>query len=180
MEFYNKIYFSDFGIDNLIKQSGNYKSDIMKKYFLFILLLVIFYNPSLYSFDNYLPGKIYNLDSKKNFLPFDYFKVHKKQIITTNPISLGVLFFFNLYRYHLSKLDGPKCPYYPTCSQFGVEAVKQYGALWGLVMLFNRQMREYPNLDIDPLYPKVIRYGKLRVYDPPYRAYIWSKWWEKK
>jgi putative membrane protein insertion efficiency factor len=93
---------------------------------------------------------------------------------------LGVLFFFNLYKNYLSKLDGHKCPYYPTCSQFGVESVRRYGVLWGVIMLINRQMREYPNLKIDPIYPKVVKYGKLRVYDPPYRAYIWSKWWEGK
>lgn len=134
----------------------------------------------LFSFDDYIPGEVYNLDNQKKFLPFDYFKHKKKTVLSTNPFSLGVLFFFNLYKNHLSKLDGPKCPYYPTCSQFGVEAVRYYGPFWGLVMLFNRQMREYPNLKKDPIYPKVIKYGKLRVYDPPYRAYLWSNWWREK
>ena len=33
------------------------------------------------------------------------------------------------YRKYLSPLKSTKCPYIPTCSEYGLEAVEKYGAL---------------------------------------------------
>ena len=35
------------------------------------------------------------------------------------------------YRRYLSPLKTTKCPYFPTCSEYGLEAVEKYGALKG-------------------------------------------------
>ncbi len=148
----------------------------MKNLSIVVLLFISF---QLWGQD-FIPGKIYNLDAKKEFAPFGWSKhQRKKQKVVTSPLSLGILNIFNFYRKILSPLDGPKCPYYPTCSQFGIEAVKRYGIFWGVLMLFNRQMREYPNLLRDKWYPLVIKYGVLRAYNPPERAFLWSKFWNE-
>ena len=39
-----------------------------------------------------------------------------------------------LYRKYLSPLKSTKCPYYPTCSQYGLEAIEKYGALKGSLL----------------------------------------------
>lgn len=33
------------------------------------------------------------------------------------------------YRRYLSPLKTTKCPYFPTCSEYGLEAVEKYGAV---------------------------------------------------
>ena len=35
------------------------------------------------------------------------------------------------YQKYLSPLKSTKCPYYPTCSQYGLEAIQKYGAVKG-------------------------------------------------
>ena len=153
----------------------------MKKLPVFLFFFFLLFKFSNLEADclNFKPGEIYDLDMKKNLAPFHWIKRSHHASGIDNPASIGLLVLFNFYHRVLSPLDGPKCPYYPTCSQFGMEAVRKYGPLWGLLMLFNRQMREYPNLLKDKWYPLVIKYGVLRAYDPPCRAYIWSKIWER-
>ncbi|MCR5209995.1 MAG: membrane protein insertion efficiency factor YidD [Lachnospiraceae bacterium] len=50
----------------------------------------------------------------------------------------------NLYRKYLSPLKSTKCPYYPTCSEYGLEAVKKYGAFLGGFLAFYRILRCNP------------------------------------
>ena len=36
-----------------------------------------------------------------------------------------------LYQKYISPMKRTKCPYIPTCSQYGLEAIEKYGALKG-------------------------------------------------
>ena len=47
--------------------------------------------------------------------------------------GLGYLFLLliRFYQYAISPLLGSSCRYTPTCSQYGVEAIKKYGAFKG-------------------------------------------------
>ena len=56
-------------------------------------------------------------------------------------ILIGMI---KLYRKYLSPLKSTKCPYYPTCSQYGLEAIEKYGALKGGWLAFKRLMRCNP------------------------------------
>ena len=38
------------------------------------------------------------------------------------------------YQKYLSPLKNTKCPYYPSCSCYGLEAVEKYGAVKGSMM----------------------------------------------
>ena len=49
-----------------------------------------------------------------------------KSIIGT--IFIGLI---KLYQYLISPLTGASCRYTPTCSQYGIEAIKKYGAFKG-------------------------------------------------
>jgi uncharacterized protein len=73
----------------------------------------------------------------------------------------------------LSPLDGPKCPHYPTCSEFARQAINKYGPLFGVLMAANRLTREYPGMLSSGDYPLVL-YGMVRAYDPIELEYIWS------
>ncbi|MCI9174588.1 MAG: membrane protein insertion efficiency factor YidD [Lachnospiraceae bacterium] len=50
----------------------------------------------------------------------------------------------NLYQKYLSPLKTTKCPYYPTCSAYGLEAIQKHGALKGSLLAGWRILRCNP------------------------------------
>ncbi len=54
---------------------------------------------------------------------------------------LGIIVF---YRKYLSPLKSTKCPYFPSCSQYGLEAVQRYGAFKGGLLSIWRILRCNP------------------------------------
>ena len=55
-----------------------------------------------------------------------------------------LIWFIQLYRKYLSPLNSTKCPYYPSCSQYGLEPVQKYGALKGGLLVLWRILRCNP------------------------------------
>ena len=56
-----------------------------------------------------------------------------------------LLWMIRFYRKYLSGLKGySTCKYYPTCSQYGLEAIEKYGALKGGVLAVWRILRCNP------------------------------------
>ena len=41
-----------------------------------------------------------------------------------------------LYQKYISPMKRTKCPYIPTCSQYGLEAIEKYGALKGGLLAY--------------------------------------------
>jgi uncharacterized protein len=78
-----------------------------------------------------------------------------------------------VFQGYISPVDGDRCPCYPTCSQYGLEAVKKHGALIGLVMTFDRLIHESDETRLAPL---VRIYGSYRYVDP---VEINDVWWVK-
>ena len=56
-------------------------------------------------------------------------------------VMIGLIVF---YRRYLSPLKSTKCPYFPSCSQYGLEAVERYGVLKGGVLCIWRILRCNP------------------------------------
>lgn len=56
-------------------------------------------------------------------------------------ILIGLIKF---YRKYISPLKSTKCPYIPTCSQYGMEAIEKYGALKGSLLTAWRILRCNP------------------------------------
>lgn len=55
--------------------------------------------------------------------------------------------FINLilfYRKYLSQLKYTKCPYFPSCSQYGLEVVREFGAVRGGLLALWRILRCNP------------------------------------
>jgi putative membrane protein insertion efficiency factor len=48
------------------------------------------------------------------------------------------------YKKYISPMKTTKCPYYPTCSTYGMEAVEKYGIIRGGFMAFWRILRCNP------------------------------------
>ncbi|AJD29585.1 membrane protein insertion efficiency factor YidD [Clostridium sporogenes] len=49
-----------------------------------------------------------------------------------------------IYRKYISPLKRPSCRFYPTCSQYSMEAIEKYGALKGTLISIKRIIRCHP------------------------------------
>ena len=49
-----------------------------------------------------------------------------------------------LYRKYISPIKRPCCIFYPTCSQYTLEAIEKYGAMKGSIMGIKRILRCHP------------------------------------
>jgi len=58
--------------------------------------------------------------------------------------GLFLRLLINVYRYGFSALFPPSCRYTPSCSLYGLEAVKKYGAFRGSVLTVKRILRCHP------------------------------------
>ena len=48
------------------------------------------------------------------------------------------------YQYALSPLLGRSCRFFPTCSDYGIEAIGRYGAIKGSYLAMRRVLRCHP------------------------------------
>lgn len=55
-----------------------------------------------------------------------------------------VIYLIKLYQKYISPMKSTKCPYIPSCSQYGLEAVEKYGAVKGLLLAAWRILRCNP------------------------------------
>ena len=56
-------------------------------------------------------------------------------------LPLGLL---AIYRYAISPLMGPRCRFYPTCSQYAEEAYKNFGSIKGTWLTIKRLLKCHP------------------------------------
>lgn len=56
----------------------------------------------------------------------------------------AVLFFLHFYRKFISPLKPRTCRFYPTCSQYSIQAVEKYGVVKGLWLTVKRLAKCHP------------------------------------
>lgn len=56
-------------------------------------------------------------------------------------ILLGIIYF---YKNSISPLTPPSCRYTPTCSEYGIQAIKKHGPFKGLWLTIKRFSRCHP------------------------------------
>lgn len=78
-------------------------------------------------------------------------------------------YFF--YEKVISPADGPRCNMYPTCADYGYQALQKHGPLLGGWMATDRFMRDNPKSGA--YYPPIIKYGRQRLYDPVSENDFW-------
>lgn len=55
-----------------------------------------------------------------------------------------MILIIKLYRKYISPLKNPCCRFYPTCSQYALDAINKYGVLKGSFMSIKRILRCNP------------------------------------
>jgi hypothetical protein len=63
----------------------------------------------------------------------------------------------------VSRIDGDRCPSYPTCSSYALEALREHGPLLGLVLTAGRLVSE---ADEAAFSPRIYAGGQWKVYAP--------------
>lgn len=73
--------------------------------------------------------------------------VHMKKII---------LRMIRFYQRYISPMSPPSCRFYPTCSQYAIEAVEEHGASKGSYLAIRRILKCHPlhKGGFDPVPPK--------------------------
>ena len=54
------------------------------------------------------------------------------------------LYLIKLYQAVISPLLGPRCRFYPTCSQYASEAIQSHGVIKGWGLAFRRILKCHP------------------------------------
>lgn len=55
-----------------------------------------------------------------------------------------LIYLIKIYRKYISPLKRPSCRFYPTCSEYALEALEKYGSIKGGIMSINRLIRCNP------------------------------------
>ncbi len=55
-----------------------------------------------------------------------------------------LIFLIRIYQKYLSPMKTGRCPYYPTCSNYGLEAIEKHGAIKGSILAAWRILRCNP------------------------------------
>lgn len=59
-------------------------------------------------------------------------------------LKKGLIGLFRFYQIVISPLKPPTCRFYPTCSHYGVESVRRFGALKGGYLTIVRILKCHP------------------------------------
>ncbi len=70
------------------------------------------------------------------------FKIEKDSESNNNVFSFILGNTQKVYKTLISDLDGENCPFYPSCSNFYVQSVKESGIFQGTLMFFDRFTRD--------------------------------------
>ena len=55
-----------------------------------------------------------------------------------------LIFLIRIYQKTISPLKPPSCRFYPTCSQYAIEAVTKYGGIKGTYLSIKRILKCHP------------------------------------
>ena len=61
-----------------------------------------------------------------------------------NLFTLILIKLIKVYKYLVSPLLGNSCRYLPTCSEYSIEALKEFGFVKGLILSFKRILSCHP------------------------------------
>ncbi len=82
-------------------------------------------------------------------------KINKNEIIffLRKAISAPVLALLYCYRWFISPLLGPRCRFYPSCSEYAIAAVRNHGIIQGLFLSVRRLLKCHPwhSGGVDPI-----------------------------
>jgi len=81
------------------------------------------------------------------------------------------LWLVNLYREHVSPIDGDRCPSLPTCSSYSFQSFEKHGFFLGWMMTVDRLIHE--GQEETRVSPLVYSDGQWKIFDPVRNNDFW-------
>lgn len=91
-----------------------------------------------------------------------------------NIAATPFLWLLTFYQKVIGRVNSGRCPMYPTCSQYSVQAIRKHGPVVGIIMTADRLMHEGSEQDYVPRIKVGDRY---RFSDPVQDNDFW--WYDK-
>lgn len=86
----------------------------------------------------------------------------KVNVPTSNQGALQLA--VKLFQKYISPVDGPRCPMYPTCSAYSLQALRKHGPVIGVFQTVDRLYREGDQAHEHQ--SPIEKWGFIRFYDP--------------
>ena len=76
-----------------------------------------------------------------------------------------LILLIRFYQKYLSPMKTTRCPYVPTCSQYGLEAIQKHGAIKGSILAAGRILRCNPfsHGGIDPVPDEYLSFRRKKI-----------------
>lgn len=73
-----------------------------------------------------------------------------------------LVYLIKTYQRYISPVKGTKCPYYPSCSNYGIEALEKHGIIKGIILTAWRILRCNPlsKGGVDPVPERFFNVGE--------------------
>ena len=81
------------------------------------------------------------------------------------------VWLLKLYRNTISSVDSDRCPSFPSCSQYSLDAFRKHGFFTGWVMTVDRLLHE--GKEETSVSPMVYSGGRWKIYDPVENNDFW-------
>jgi len=91
---------------------------------------------------------------------------------TPSPAASFFRLLVTFFQRVISPVDGDRCPSYPTCSAYSIQAYEQHGAVLGTLMTVDRLFHEDSEGEFAPI---IEVYGVRRIYDPLWANEFWKE-----
>jgi putative component of membrane protein insertase Oxa1/YidC/SpoIIIJ protein YidD len=91
---------------------------------------------------------------------------------TSSPAASFLRLLVTFFQRVISPVDGDRCPSYPTCSTYSIQAYEQHGAVLGTLMTVDRLFHEDSEGEFAPV---VEVHGVRRIYDPVWANEFWKE-----
>jgi putative membrane protein insertion efficiency factor len=113
---------------------------------------------------------------EQQFVPWDSTAVSKEgenaTVKETDTTFVGYFLIqaVKFYQNFISPITEARCPMYPSCSVYSIEAIEKHGAIMGFVMTADRLLHEINETDHAPMIKKG---GRWKYYDPVSNNDFW-------
>ena len=91
---------------------------------------------------------------------------------TPSPAASFFRLLVTFFQRVISPVDADRCPSYPTCSTYSIQAYEQHGAVLGTLMTVDRLFHENSEAEFAPI---IEVHGVSRIYDPVWANEFWKE-----
>lgn len=109
---------------------------------------------------NEMAAQPWGVDAELAYMKREKTEIEKTQMTKGKSLCCEMI---RLFQHYISPIDGPRSSFYPTSSQYALEAIEKHGIFKGIALGCDRLMRENSESWV---YQRTDKYGIERKLDP--------------